>query len=387
MNPTHKIALDPTSKQRRYFARAAGTARFVFNWGLAEWHRQVAAGGKPNGNALKKQFNAVYATLFPWIGDVHRDCHAQPFADLQRAFDNFFKAVADRPVFKRKNRDRPSFYVANDKLTVTSKTVRLPVIGRVRMREALRFNGKIDSARVVEDAGQWFICIAVDVGEMTKPRTGNAVAGVDLGIKTLATLSVGEQIDNPKPLRKAQERLRRANRKLARRQKGSKNRNKQRRAVAHIHRRIRNIRHDVLHKLTTRLCRQNQTVVIEDLNVSGMVQNHRLAQAISDASFGSFRTFLTYKAKLYGTRIVVADRFYPSSKTCSACGLVKAELALDERIFHCEACGLRLDRDVNAARNLERLGRATPEVAATDMPAGVKEVATTPRADSRRLTK
>jgi putative transposase len=377
VNLTHKIALDLTCQQTAYCRRAAGTHRFVFNWALAEWNRQYAAGGQPNGRTLKKEFNAVYPVQFPWIAAVHRDCHSQPFADLQKAFHNFFKGLADRPVFKRKNKDRPTFYVANDKFTVTGKTVCLPIIGVVRMREGLRFTGKINSARVVEECGRWFLCVCVDLGEVSKPRTGDGITGVDLGIAALATLSTGEHIENPKPLRKAQNRLRRAHRKLSRRQKGSQNRSKQRRVVAKNHRRIRNIRHDVLHKLTTRLCRENQAVVIEDLNVSGMVKNRRLAQAISDASFGSFRQFLTYKAKLYGNRLVVAGRFYPSSKTCSACGQVKAELLLSARVFSC-SCGLRLDRDVNAARNLERLGRATPEGTPVEMPRGVVEAGTKP---------
>jgi putative transposase len=386
MNLTHKIALDPTVKQRRYFARAAGIARFVFNWALAEWDRQYESGGKPNGMTLKKQFNAVYPALFPWVADVHRDCHAQPFTDLQAAFNNFFKGLAARPVFKRKNKDRQSFYVANDKFALAGKTVRLPVIGGVRMRETLRFAGKIASARVVEECGRWFLCVSVDVGEAAWPRTGDGIIGVDLGIAALATLSTGEQVENPKPLHKAQERLRRANRKLARRQKGSKNRNKQRRIVAKIHRRIRNIRRDVLHQLTSRLCKNHATVAIEDLNASGMAKNHRLAQALNDASFGLFRTFLTYKAKLYGNRIVVADRFYPSSKTCSVCGLVKDQLLLGERTFHCE-CGLRIDRDLNAARNLVKLAGASGEATPVEMSRGVDEAGTTPRADSRRLTK
>jgi putative transposase len=385
MNLTHKIALDPTTKQRIYFARAAGTARFVFNWALAEWNRQYEAGEKPTANNLKKQFNALYQKEFPWVGEVHRDCHSQPFADLGAAFVNFFENRADRPTFKKKGKDRPSFYVANDKFSISGWIVKLPVIGKVRMRESLRFAGKIMSARVVEECGQWFICVSIDVGEISKPRTGDGVVGVDLGIKTLATLSTGEKIENPRPLRKAQERLRRANRKLSRRVKGSNNRKKQAKVVARIHRRIRNIRHDGLHKLTSRLCRENQTIVIENLNVAGMVKNHRLAQAISDVGFGLFPTMLNYKSVLYGNRLIVADRFYPSSKKCSICGRVKARLSLGERIFQCE-CGNVIDRDDNAARNLRILAWATGEVTPAEMPTGVVDAGTTPDADSRRLT-
>lgn len=378
MSLTHKIVLDLTCQQRRYFARAAGTHRFVWNWAMAEWDRQYAAGSKPTGSTLKKEFNALYPEAFPWIGDMHRDCHSQPFADLQAAFGNFFAGRARRPSFKCKHKSRPAFYVANDRFSVKDKTIRLPKIGKVRMREALRFTGKINSARVVEECGVWYVCISVDVGELHKERIGDGVVSVDLGVKTLATLSTGEVVENLRPLRTAQKRLRRANRKLHRRVKGSLNRNKQRKVLARIHRRIANIRQDRLHKLTTRLCRENQTVVIEDLNVRGMVENHRLAQSISDAGFGMFRTMLTYKSALYGTRLVLADRFYPSSKTCSSCGLVKDQLSLDERIFACE-CGLRIDRDLNAALNLRSLGAACAEVTTTDMPTGVKEVVTRSR--------
>ncbi len=381
MNLTHKIALDPTCKQRQYFARCAGTARFVWNWALAEWNKQYDAGNRPSGVKLKKQFNATYREEFPWIRETHRDCHSQPFADLQRAFANMFDGRADNPSFKKKSKSRPSFCIANDRLTISSKTARLPVIGKVRMRESIRFQGKIMSARVVKDGERWFLCVAVDVGDYDKPRfegSEGKVVGVDLGIKMLATLSTGEQVVNPKLLRKAQAKLRRAQRKLSRRQKGSNNRAKQARRVAKIHYRVKNIRHDGLHKLTTKLCRENQTVGIEDLNVAGMVQNHRLAQAVSDASFGLFRTLLTYKAAIYGTLVVVADRFYPSSKMCSACGVVKDKLSLGERTFECNNCGLKIDRDLNAALNLEKLARASREVTLVELLRSDAEAGTTP---------
>jgi putative transposase len=217
----------------------------------------------------------------------------------------------------------------------------------------------------------------VDVGELKKPRTGNGVVGVDLGIKTLVTLSDGRTVANPKPLRRAQRRLARAQRRLSRRVKGSNNRKKQRLVVAKIHSRVRNIRHDVLHKVTTSLCRENQAVVIEDLTPSNMVKNHCLAKAISDASFGLFRQLLTYKAQLYGTRLIVADRFYPSSKTCSACGRVKGVLTLNERMYHC-VCGLSLDRDLNAARNLVQLATACGEVTPVELSSDGVETGTKP---------
>ena len=386
MNLTHKIALDPTHQQRGYFARAAGTHRFVWNLALEEWNCQYASGGKPSGQKLKAAFNADKYDRYPWLKDIHRDAHAQPFADLQAAFGNFFAGRADKPAFKRKG-EHDAFYVANDKLSLSSTHVRLPKVGKVRIREPLRFAGKIASTRVVREADRWFLCVSVDLGEYHKERTGNGVVGVDLGLTIMATLSTGEKVQNPRPLQKAQERLARAQRKVSRRVKGSLNRHKQKKRVARIHQCVKNIRHDGLHKLTTRCCHENQVVAIEDLNVSGMVQNHRLARSISDVGFREFRIMLGYKAKIYGTRLVVADRFFPSSKTCSACGCIKDTLSLAERVFECAACGLRIDRDLNAALNLEQLGRASAEVTTTDMPGGVNEVVTTPRANSRRLTK
>lgn len=356
MQLTHKIRIDTTCKQREYFSRAAGTHRFCFNWALEEWNRQYAAGLKPTAYALRKQFNALYKKEFPWVGEVHRDCHSQPFADLQTAYGNFFAKRANKPAFKSKHKSRKSFYVANDKFDIEGKVCRLPVIGKVRLREELRFSGKISCARVAEDAGEWYLCVVVDVGDSNRERTGDGIVGVDLGIKTLATLSTGEVFENPKPLRKAQKRLRRAQRKVSRRVKGSKNRTKQKRVVARIHARVTRIRRDTIHKMTSKVCRENQTVAIEDLNVKGMVKNHCLAQAVSDAAFRECRRQVEYKSILYGGNVVVADRFFPSSKRCSNCGAIKETLSLRERVYVCD-CGLRLDRDSNASRNLEQCAR------------------------------
>lgn len=361
----HKIRLVLNNRQRHYLARAAGTHRFVWNWALAEWIRQYEAGGKPSGYSLKKQFNAIYKEQFPWIAETHRDCHMVPFLDLQDTFSRFFKGINGKPNFKKKNKEKPSVCFVSGKYRIDGKRVRLERLGWVKMREELRFKGKPLSARVVEEGGEWYICVSVDVGDIKKERDGDGVVGVDLGIAKLAMLSTGEQIANPRPFKKALRKLRRAQRKLSRRVKGSNNRGKQRRMVAKIHRRVRNIRHDGLHKLTTRLCRENQTVVIEDLNVKGMVKNHSLARSISDVGFGLFRRFLAYKAQMYGTSIIVADRFFPSSKTCSSCGAVKDVLSLGERTYQC-GCGLELDRDLNAALNLVKLGRVAPEVTPVD---------------------
>jgi putative transposase len=406
MRLTHKIALVSNSAQRDYFCRAAGTNRFTWNWGLAEWNRQHESGRKPSAMRLKKQFNAIKYAQFPWFVDMHRDSHAQAFEHLARAWNKFFadlKAgarrapdskeerrrlkkmgvrLAYRPCFKRKGQCEDSFYVANDKFKLDGKSIRLPKIGLVEMTEALRYEGKILGATVSRTADRWFVAIQVDVpdAKAMRRRTADVIEGVDLGVKAAATLSSGETIEAPKPLKAALRRLKIRGRRLSRRLEAAKvragikrggripkgtrlpvsnNRMKDSRALARLHARIANVRTDFTHKLSTRLCRESQAVVIEDLNVKGMLANEKLARAISDVGFGMFRRQIEYKAKLFDTRLVLADRWYPSSKFCSACGTKNEALALSDRTWTCTACGTHHDRDHNAAINLQRLATVT----------------------------
>lgn len=354
----HKIRIDATVRQANYFAQAAGTSRLVWNWALAEWNRQYEAGQKPSGFSLKKQFNAVKYVLFPWLSDIHRDAHAAPFANLQKAFSRFFQKKAKRPKFKTRGRCCESFAVANDKLKVAGERVRLPVIGWVRLTEPVRFSGKILSATVSRTAGRWYISFQVDVGEAARDRIGDSVVGVDLGIKTLAVTSDGQQFNSPKPLARYLLKLKRLQRWLSRKKKGSKRREKLKSRIARLYARIRNIRQDCLHKLTTKLCQSNKLVVIEDLCVKGMLRNRKLSRAVSDMGFFEFRRQLEYKARLYAAELIVIDRWFPSSKTCSSCQSVKASLALAERTFKCENCGYTIDRDLNSAINIRAAGLA-----------------------------
>lgn len=371
MNLAHVIALEPTVKQANALARAAGVARFAYNWGLGEWERQRAAGLKPKIGAIKKTFNALKGTSFPWIYESPKDANQQAFADLGKAFDNFFRWQRDHkgpkvgyPTRRKKGRSKDGFYVSNDKFhfhaDADTRRVHLPVIGSVKMREHLRLSGKILGARILRRAGRWFLAVQVD-GERRRPNVHfRAKVGVDLGLKTAVVVSRGgaddqpEHIEAPKPLKQSLKALRRANRVLHRRKKGSRNRFKAQKKVARVHARVANVRKDFLHKITTRLCRENQAIVIEDLNVAGMLKNHGLARAIADVGFGMFRQFLSYKASIFGSEVIVADRWFPSSKRCSACGSLKDHLDLSERTYKCEACSAVLDRDDNASLNLER---------------------------------
>jgi putative transposase len=392
----HRIRLAPTPAQRDYFVRAAGTARRVWNWALAEWNRQVAAGLKPNAMALKRQFNSIKysdpdwqdADGQPWLRTIHRDAHAQPFANLSKAWTRYFKQRhagqhAHRPRFKKKGRCRDAFYLANDKFRLEGMVAVLPKVGRVLLCEHLRWSGKIIGASVGRHADHWYLSVKVDVPDHVAHlrRTGDGVTGVDLGVSAAATLSNGEKIMAPRPLAAALRRLRIRSRRLSRKLKTakatagikgripkgtrlpvSKNQTCGTRALARLHARIARVRADFMHKLTTRLCRENQAVVIEDLNVRGMLANARLARAISDIGFYEFRRQLQYKAARSGTQLVLADRWYPSSKLCSACSNRYATLSLRERTWICAACGVHHDRDVNAAINLQRL--ATSALAA-----------------------
>ena len=273
-------------------------------------------------------------------------------------------------------RSPDGFYLANDKFRLEGRSAVLPKVGRVALREALRWHGKIMGASVSREAGHWYLAVQVDVPDhlARRRRTGDAVTGVDLGVTNAATLSSGEKIAGPRPLKAALRRLRIRSRRLSRkleaaraaagiigrivkgtRLPASKNRTKGALALARLQARIARVRRDFTHKLTARLCRENRAVAIEDLNVRGMLANARLSRAIIDVGFYELRRQLQYKAARYGTHIVLADRWYPSSKLCSGCGTRNGVLALGERAWTCAGCGAQNDRDVNAAINLQRL--------------------------------
>ncbi len=354
MTLSHKIALNPTVKQEQYFRCAAGVARFVWNWALAQWKELYESGEKSNAQQLKKVWNLMKRDEYPWVYEVAKNVNQQPFANLQKAFQRFFKGEAGYPNFKRKG-IHDSFYVSNDKLKVDGKRLYVPRLGWVKMREALRFEGKILGATLSREADRWFVSMQVDVGAYARERSDEGIVGVDVGVTTLATLSTGEKIESPRPLQNLLRRLKRQQRRVSKKNKGSHNRDKAVQKLARLHRRIKNVRHDTLHKLTAKLTSENQVVTIEDLHVKGMMANHALAQAVSDMGFHELRRQLGYKAALTGTQVVVADRWFPSSKTCSQCGTIHQNLTLSHRTLHCD-CGLSIDRDYNAAINLARVG-------------------------------
>lgn len=358
----HRIALDPNNVQATYFARAAGVARFAYNWALAEWQRQYAAWKadnslpKPSQHALRRQLNAIKREQFPWMLEVTKCAPQMAIIQLGEAFKHFWAGRAKHPKFRKKGmHDR--FTLTNDQFSIDGRRIRIPNLGWVRMRESLRFTGKIMSATVSRVADRWFVSITVDTQDDSHlPQAENQGAvGVDLGISALATLSTGEKIAGPKPHTALLKRLRRLSRSLSRKQKGSRNRAKAKTKLARLHACIANIRQDAMHKLTTDLTRRFHAIAIEDLNVRGMVRNRHLARSIADMSFYEFRRQLEYKAAMRGGVVVVADRWFPSSKTCSTCGTVQEKMPLAIRQWTCPGCGVVHDRDVNAAINLKNM--------------------------------
>lgn len=372
----HKIALDPNNVQASYFAKAAGTARFAYNWALAEWQRQYEAWKqdnslpKPSQAALRRRLNAIKREQFPWMLEVTKNAPQMAIIQLGEAFKNFFAGRAKYPKFRKKGvHDR--FTLTNDQFSIDGCRIRIPNLGWVRMRESLRFNGKIMSATISRVADRWFASITVDTEDPPKSRAENqGTVGVDLGVAALATLSTGETITGPKPHKALLDRLRRLSRSLSRKQKGSSNRRKARAKLARLHARIANIRSDALHKLTTEITRRFHTIGIEDLNVRGMAKNRRLARSIADMGFFEFRRQLEYKATMRGGVVVVADRWFASSKTCSACGSVQEAMPLSVRQWICPDCGTRHDRDLNAAINLKNMAVSSTVTACGEEGAG-----------------
>lgn len=356
----HKIALLPNKAQATHLGRAAGTARFAYNWALAEWQRQYATHSenpqlpKPSQYALRRQLNAIKRERYPWMLEVTKNAPQMAIVQLGKAFDNFFAGRARYPRFRRKGaHDR--FTLTNDQFRIDGRRIRIPRLGWVRMREPLRFAGRVVSATVSRRAGRWFVAVGVDTEDLSHlPEAENQGAvGVDLGVSVLAALSTGEIVAGPQPQRALLSRQRRLARSLSRKQRGSANYRKAQARLARLHARIADVRGDALNKLTTDLTRRFDLIGIEDLHVRGMMANSRLSRAVADQGLREFRRQVDYKAAMRGGVVVAADRWFASSKTCSRCGFRLELLPLSVRRWTCPECAAEHDRDVNAAVNLK----------------------------------
>jgi putative transposase len=371
---SHKIRLFPTKEQEVALSKAAGTARFAWNWALNEWEKQYKEGLKPNEGKLRKQLNFIKREQFPWMLEVTKCAPQAAIMNAGQAHSSYFKSLkrkssrkVGKPRFKSKRDSKQSFYIDNAGKHIKGRLFYVPNLkSGIKMAEQLRFFGKIMNYTVSKDVDRWYASVSVDTAVQELPKTGKTV-GIDLGIKTLAVMSDGTIIENAKLLKQNLKKLRRQQRAFARKQKESKNREKARVKLAKIHRKIRLKRKDIIQQATTKLVKNYDVLVIEDLSVANMVKNRKLSRAISEIGWGMFRTILSQKCEMYGKKLIVAGKFYPSSKTCSNCGCIKEELKLSERTYNCEDCGFSIDRDLNAALNLKKLGTCCPEV----MPAEV----------------
>jgi putative transposase len=374
----YRFALDPTPREQGSLASHIGGARFAYNWGLELVTTRLDQ-RKAGEDAqvpwtlpeLRREWNCAKDDMAPWWAENSKEAYNSGLDALARALKNWNDSRKGqrkgRPVgFPRRKKKCHArvacrFTTGAIRVLPDRKRVQLPRIGVIKTHESTRKlarrleqgTARILAATISHRADHWFVSFTVEVQRAIPISNGKpSVVGVDVGVRQLAVLSTGQTVPNPHALKGSLRQLRRLNRELARRRPGSKRRRKTRRRLARVHARAANLRRDALHKVTTSLATQHGTVVVEDLHVAGMVRNRRLARAISDTGMAELRCQLAYKTIWYGSQLVVADRFTPSSKTCSGCGWVKVKLTLAERTFRCEACGLVVDRDLNAARSL-----------------------------------
>jgi putative transposase len=368
----HKTRLNPTAEQTGYFHKAVGTVRFAYNWGLARWQELHEVGERPSALSLKKEFNSIKREQFPWVYDVSKSCTEYGFTRLGNAFANFFRRVKagktpGYPKFKSRKNPHQSFYVANDAIKLEGHEVCIPRLGWINMAEPLRFQGKVMSAVISTDGHRWYISITVEMPVEQEPQPGTAV-GLDLGIKELVVGhdSNGRTLTQPNGHHQKQmlKKLRRLNRQLARREKGSNGWLRTKAKLSKMHAQIKHRRLDAAHKFTTEITRNYKVVCVEDLNISGMVKNRHLSRAISDVGWGELVRQLEYKAMMSGGVVVKVGRWFASSQTCSACGAKNTAVKdLNIRQWECPDCGATHDRDGNAARNILNEGLRLRETA------------------------
>ncbi len=369
----YKTELDTTSEQYVLLCQCAGISRFAYNYGLARKQEAYKNGEKtPYANDLQHELTARKHDDLFWLGSVSKWIVQNALRDLDVAFDNFFrkcklkkqskhKGKCGYPKFKSKHRGRGSFRL-DTPVHVFDGCIQLPKLGKIRLQEhgyIPTCGVKVLSATVSEKAGRWFVSVQVEEEHVDPVQATGTPIGIDVGIKTLDTLSTGETFDNPKALRSRLKVLKRASHRYSKKQNGSNNRKKAQKKLARLHMRIANIRKDALHKVTSQIVAKTKlpeerpsVIVLEDLNVKGMLTNRTLARAISDVGLGEFKRQLMYKARYAGIEVKQVSRWFPSSKTCSSCGKVKDELGLEERVYVCVECGYVADRDYNAARVL-----------------------------------
>ncbi len=357
----HQIELNPNHKQATLMAQHAGYARVAFNFALSSFKDGLDKDDWRSHVDIKREFNAVKRDKFHWCSDLSQNASKNAIHNFGDAVDRWKKGQNRFPTYKKRS-DRISYQADNGAETVEvyKKRVKLPKIGWVRMREELRYTGEITKVVVSKRNNRWFVSITVRNLDSNNyehqpslfDREEKQPIGIDVGINTLATCSNGDTYENPRPLKRLERKLARANRALSRKVLWSKNWHKAKATLSGVHYRIACIREDAHHQATTKIVRKAGAIGIETLNISGLLRNRKLAKALSDSALSGFLTLLKYKAERRGIPIIQADQFFASSKTCSNCGHKKKDLTLSERHYHCSKCGLDIDRDLNAAINL-----------------------------------
>lgn len=367
INKAFKVELSPNNKQRDLFAQSAGCARFAYNWGLAQ-RIKLYKYEKLSLTAIDQHriLCNKKKTEFPWMYNVSKCAPQEALRNLDNAFKHFFRRIKSGekpgfPKFKSKHKSKDSFKITTGAIYLTNSSVTLPRIpGTIKLKEKgyIPVKGvKYNSFTISKEANKWFLSVQCLVEIPDPLPVPDRVVGVDVGIKTLATISDGSTYSNPRTLNRLERTLNRVQRERCRRKKGSSNRLKSINELKRLYYKISCTRKDNLNKMTSDLMKTKPgLIVIEDLAVKNMLKNHKLSKALSDASFGEIKRQMEYKALWYGSEILLADRFFPSSKTCSGCGSIKEDLTLGDRVYHCSFCGVELDRDLNAAINLKRYG-------------------------------
>ena len=363
-----KIRLKLTTEQEVLCKKSVGVARFVYNLMLSEnnkiYKEYLLTGEKGispfiSGYDFSKRITLLKkAEMYSWLSEVGSKVATQSCVDCDTAFKRFFKGLSNYPKFKKKGINN-SFYVRYDSIKATQRGFRCEKFGEIKTSEPIPKVDKYYNPHIIYDGKYWYITFGIDVPEKVNENNSGKTLGVDLGIKTFATISDGTVIPNinkSKSSKSVYRKIKYFQLKLARCKKGSNNRMKVVKKLKLLHRKLRNIRNNHIHQATTMLVKTKPAkIVIECLNVLGMLKNRKLSRAISEAGFYEFARQLEYKCKLWGVEFLKADRFFPSSKLCSKCGCKKDKLKLSERIYRCEHCGNVMDRDLNAAINLSYL--------------------------------
>ncbi|PSO49796.1 MAG: transposase [Cyanobacteria bacterium SW_9_44_58] len=368
MKARYRYRIYPTPSQKVSLAKLFGCTRAVWNDALAYCIEQYRAGNKkPKNGELQKTFVTQAKKTFDrhWLKEVSNIPLQQSLNDLEQAYQNFFKSCKGerkgepvKPLRFKKRKHKQSARFRKGRFQVNERTVYLAKIGKLKIVWSRPLPCEPSSVTVIKDsAGRYFLSFIVEV-EHEPLKVNDQSVGVDLGISTFATLSTGEKIDTPKPLKRRINRLRKLDKQLSNKSKGSNRYERARKRRAKLHAKLADTRTDFLHKLSTRLISENQTIVLEDLNVSGMVRNRRLSRAISDLGWRQFRTLCEGKLEKYGRDFRVINRWEPSSQKCSCCGFKGGKLDLSVREWKCINCGASHDRDVNAAKNIVAGGQS-----------------------------